>query len=378
MDFGFSEEQRTIGELAREILAAEAGHDRTKQVEAEPGWFDRELWAKLAESNLLGIAVPEAHGGMGYGFSELCTLLTEAGRQAPPIPALATLVLGALPLVEFGSNAQRAALLPGVARGETILSAALVDADSTDVAAPATRARDEGDGFVLDGVKHCVPWAQHADRILVPATTDSGVRVFLVDPRTDRVDLKLDATSTGEPSAELVLAGVRVGRDAMLGGSECDGAAVAAWLEERALVAIAALQVGVSDRSIEITAGYAREREQFGVPIGSFQAVQHRAADAFIDLEAMRWTMWHAAWRISQGLPATRQAWIAKFWAADAGARIANAALHLHGGLGSDVDYPIQRYFLWSKSLELCLGGATPQLARLGRDMARTGPQEPS
>jgi alkylation response protein AidB-like acyl-CoA dehydrogenase len=115
---------------------------------------------------------------------------------------------------------------------------------------------------------------------------------------------------------------------------------------------------------------------QFGVPIGSFQAVQHRCADAFIDVDALRWCTWRAAWRLAEGLPAAREAAVAKFWAAEAGARVANAALHLHGGLGADVDYPIQRYFLWSRALELELGGAEPQLAWLGKDMARTGPED--
>jgi alkylation response protein AidB-like acyl-CoA dehydrogenase len=150
------------------------------------------------------------------------------------------------------------------------------------------------------------------------------------------------------------------------------------WLHERALVASAVLQAGVSERALRMTADYVRERVQFGVPIGSFQAVQHRCADGFIDLEALRWSAWRAAWRLAEGLPAAREAAVAKFWAADAGSRIANAALHLHGGLGADVDYPIHRYFLRSKALELCLGGAAPQLAWLGSELARSGPKEPS
>jgi alkylation response protein AidB-like acyl-CoA dehydrogenase len=132
----------------------------------------------------------------------------------------------------------------------------------------------------------------------------------------------------------------------------------------------------VSERALEITSGYVREREQFGVPIGSFQAVQHRSADGFIDLAAMRWTTWRAAWKLSEGLPAERETAVAKFWAADGGSRIANSAQHLHGGIGVDLDYPIHRYFVWSKALELTLGGATAHLVRLGRDMAQSGPQE--
>ena len=375
MDFHFSEEQNAIRELAREILEREATHERIVQAETSAGWMDEALWKILAEANLLGVAIPEAHGGMGFGFTELCLLLEEVGRATAPLPALATLT-AALPLAEFGSEAQQAVWLPKVAAGEAILTAALEDAESGDAAAPATRAsaRAEGDGFVLDGQRRRVAFAASAAAVLVPATALDGTAIFLVDPRSDGVRLEPRVTSTGEPLFEMTLAGVCVPAEARLGGSDTDGAAAARWLEERTLVALAALQVGVAARALEITADYAREREQFGVPIGSFQAVQHRCADAFIDVEALRWTLWRAAWRLAEGLPASREAWVAKFWAADAGARVAAATIHLHGGLGSDVDYPIHRHFLWSKALELCLGGAGPQLARLGRDMARTGP----
>jgi hypothetical protein len=304
---------------------------------------------------------------------ELCVLLEELGRRVAPVPALETLVLGALPLAAFGSEAQRAHWLPKIAAGEAILSAALVDAESSDVAAPATRAHRDGDAWMLAGAKRVVPWAERADAVLVPAATPEGGAGFLVDPRAPGVELAAHVTSSGQPLYDLTLAGVRVPDGDRLGPGS-DGAELGPWLEERALVAVAALQTGVSARAIEITSDYAREREQFGVPIGSFQAVQHRAADAFIDLQALRWTTWRAAWRLAEGIPAAREARVAKFWAADAGSRIANASIHLHGGLGSDVDYPIARYFLWSKALELSLGGANRQLARLGRDLARTGP----
>jgi alkylation response protein AidB-like acyl-CoA dehydrogenase len=141
-------------------------------------------------------------------------------------------------------------------------------------------------------------------------------------------------------------------------------------------VALAALQSGVSERALEITTAYVKEREQFGGPLGALPAVQHRCANAYIDLEAMRWVMWSAAWKLTAERPASRDAMIAKFWAADAGSRIATATQHLHGGMGVDLDYPIHRYFLWTKTLELALGAATPQLVKLGRDMARSGPQE--
>ena len=154
------------------------------------------------------------------------------------------------------------------------------------------------------------------------------------------------------------------------------GEAIHQWIHQRMLVGIAATQVGVSERALEITTAFLKEREQFGAPLGALPVVQHRCADCYIALDSMRWVMWMAAWKLAEGRSARRDAWVAKFWAADAGARIGTATQHLHGGMGVDLDYPIHRYFLWSKSLELALGAATPMLVRLGRDMARVGPQE--
>lgn len=376
MDFAFREEQGSVRELARTILEKEVDAARLRAAEADPDGIDGALWARLAEANLLGLALPEEHGGLGFGFLELCAFLEEVGRALAPAPVVPALVLGALPIAAFGTQAQRARWLPEIAAGRALLSAALQDAGSADPASPASRARPDAGGWLLYGAKREVPHARRAARVLVPATTPGGVAVFLVDPAARGVELAAGRRSSGESLFELRLDGVRLGPDDRLGGAGLDGAAVALWIHERALVALAALQTGVSARALRLTADYVRERVQFGVPIGSFQAVQHRCADAFIDLEALRWCTWRAAWRLAEGLPAAREAAVAKFWAAEAGSRIANAALHLHGGLGSDVDYPIQRYFLRSKALELELGGAAPQLAWLGMDMARTGPEE--
>jgi hypothetical protein len=376
MNFAFTEEQEAIRTLAGEILAAEMTAERIKAAEREADWCDAALWRKLAEANLLGVAIPERFGGMGMGFLELCVLLHEVGRSVAPGPWLGTLILGALPLAEFGSEAQKAAWLPRVAAGTAKLAAAPLDAGSGEGAPPATRARTEQGGIVLDGAKHAVAGAGCADLLLVPASDERGVGIYLVDATARGVALTACVTSTGEPLFDVVLTGVRVSEEARLGGAAADGASMLRWLAPRALTAIAALQAGVSDSALRITAGYVKERVQFGVPIGSFQAVQHREADAFIDLEAMRWTLWQAAWRVAEGLPAERAAAVATFWAAEGGSRIANASLHLHGGLGSDVDYPIHRHFLWSKALELHGGGASGTLARLGADLSRTGPGE--
>ena len=364
MDFHFSEEQTTLRELAREIFEKELSPERLKEVEAEGDWFDRELWAKLAEANLLGLAVPEALGGMGMGFLELCVLLQELGRVVAPLPALPALVYGGLAIARFGSDAQQQRWLAPLASGEVVLTGAF---EPGEVAA----AQRSGEGWRLDGVFRNVPAVHLAKRILLPAGTPEGEAVFLVDPEAKGVSLVRQSTSRKEPVFEVSLAGVGASDDDVLREE-----GITAWISERACVALAALQSGVSERALEITTAYVKEREQFGAPLGALPAVQHRCANAYIDLDAMRWVMWSAAWKLATERPASRDALIAKFWAADAGSRIATATQHLHGGMGVDLDYPIHRYFLWTKTLELALGAATPQLVELGRDMARSGPQE--
>jgi alkylation response protein AidB-like acyl-CoA dehydrogenase len=374
MDFSFGEEHGLVRDLAREILGREAAPEKLKPLGARGDEHAPELWAQLAAANLLGIAVPEAQGGMGLGLLELCALLHEVGRAVAPVPVLPALAQAGLAIARAGTPAQRERWLGALARGEAILGAAISDAGSADPAAPATRARREGGRFVLDGEKRGVQAAGVAQALLVPAATDAGPRVFLVDPRAPGATLERRLLSGRRPLYGLKLAGAPVLE--LLGEESADASELLRWLHDVSLVAIAATQTGVSERALEITAAYVKQRVQFGAPIGSFPAVQHRCADAWIDLEALRWTTWRAAWKLSQGLDAHREALVAKFWAAEAGSRIATATQHLHGGMGVDLDYPIHRYFLWSKALELEQGGAAPQLVRLGRELARTGPQE--
>jgi hypothetical protein len=368
MDFGFSEEQEAIRELAQRIVGEHATHERLKVVEREADWFDRELWAKLAEARLLGIAIPEAHGGGGLGLIELCLLLEAVGHAAAPVPVWPTLVLGALPVAAFGSRAQREALLPSVAAGDAVLTAALVEPGSEDPHQASTTARRDGGRWRLDGAKTAVPAAHLATRILVPARTGPGrVGLFLVDPDHSGVERARQDTTSGEPQFHVSFAGAS---GEPLGDPEA-GDALVTWLVERALVGLCAVQAGVVEAALRTTARYTATREQFGKPIATFQAVAQRAADAYIDVEAIRWTMWQAAWRLAADLPAADEVAVAKFWAADGGHRVTYAAQHLHGGIGLDLDYPVHRYFVWSKQIELALGGATPQLVRLGNALAR-------
>ncbi len=370
MDFAFTAEQDALRELAQKIIGDHATHERLKVVERDPDWFDRDLWSALAKANLLGVALPEDVGGSGLGLIELCLLLEQVGACVAPVPAWATLVLGALPIVRFGSEAQRRQWLPGVASGETILTAGLVELPGEEPAAPALRAVKDGAGWRLDGAKDCVPAAHLAARVLVPARTGDGtVGVFLVDPRATGVASDRQLATNKEPQWRLELAGVKVAPDDVL-GDPTGGRAIVDWLVERALVGLCAMELGVAERALRITAQYTTGRKQFDRPIATFQAVQQRCADAWIDVESIRLLLWQAAWRLEEGRPATEEIAAAKFWAAEGGHRVVYTAQHLHGGIGVDVDYPIHRYYLWSKAIELTLGSGARQLARLGEAIA--------
>jgi hypothetical protein len=364
MDFAFTEEQEALRELARKILTDRLTHERLKEVEKGPDWFDRTAWAALATASLLGVALPVDVGGSGLGLVELCLLLEEVGRAVAPVPVWPSLVLGGLPLAEYGTPAQRARWLPGVAGGETILTAALVETDADDPAAPATVAVRDAGGWRLSGAKTCVPAAHLAARVLLPARTEGGVGVFLLDPRAAGTELERQVTTAGAPQFRLALDGARVSDEDVV-GDPAGGAAIVEWLVDRARAGLCAMQAGVAARALEMTAQYTSTREQFDKPIATFQAVAQRAADAYIDVEAMRWTTWQAISRLAAGHPAAEETAIAKFWAADGGHRVTYAAQHLHGGIGLDLDYPVHRYYLWAKEIELTLGSATRQLVRL-------------
>jgi len=369
MDFAFNEEQQDLQGLARQILEAEVTPERLKEVEAGEDNFDRELWSKLADAGLLGIAVPEAQGGGGYGLLEAAIVLEQIGRTVAPVPYLSTVVLGALPIARFGSDQLRDQLLPGVAAGDRLLTAALVEVGA-DPRQPLTRARRDGDRWVLDGEKICVPDGLLADHALVPATTDDGqVVVAVVALDAAGVSRERQRTTSGHPEALLRLDGVQVDAGCVLGGAD-QGAEVLDWTVERATAALCAVAIGVCEEAVRMTAEYTKTREQFDRPIATFQAVGQRAADAYIDTEAVRLTAWQALWRLAEDLPAAAEVAVAKFWAAEGGQRVVHAAQHLHGGMGVDRDYPLHRYFLLAKQLELTLGGTTPQLLTLGRILA--------
>jgi len=366
MDFSYSDEQQAAIELARQILsdACTPNHLRALELSGMPR-FDRALWSKLGESGLLAAALPEEQGGAGLGFLTLAGIIEQVGRTAAPVPLFETAVLGALPIARFGSPAQKEKWLPRAATGEIVLTAALVE-PHREPTAPDTRAEKDGSGSRLSGRKLCVPAGTIADLLLVPAAIDGGVGVFLVESGAAGVKQTALATTSLQPESLLDLDGAR----GELLGTAAQGREIVEWIVLRATAALCALATGVCSEALRLTAEYTKTRKQFDQPIATFQAVAQRAADAFIDTEGVRLTALQAAWRIDAGLPAEAAVAAAKYWAAQGGSRVVRAAQHLHGGVGVDREYPLHRYYVYARQLELTLGGATQQLRALGRLIA--------
>lgn len=368
MDFTFSEAQQAVADAAEAVFAGIADPERVAEVEATDDRVDRPLWDALAAGDLLGLAVPPGLGGAGLGLTELCLLLEVQGRHVAPVPLWATLVLGALPIARFGDEEVQRRWLPEVASGRCFLSAALTA--TANGGEPAVSATAAGPGWQLDGTEMAVPQAHLASRVVVPARAEGGgVVLALVDPQADGARLEMAATTNRELHPHLHLDRYQVPAEDVLAAPQRAVAALD-WLLEAAATGLCALQVGVAEAAVRRTADYLNERVQFERPLASFQATKLRVADAAIDLEAMRVTLWQAAWRLDTGRPATAEVAIAKWQAAERGQRVVHATQHLHGGVGADVGYPIHRYFLWGKQIELLLGGPTVQLARLGRLIA--------
>jgi 3-oxocholest-4-en-26-oyl-CoA dehydrogenase beta subunit len=367
MDFTRTTGQDDLAGLTRQILADHVTSERLRECDDSDTRFDRALWAELARAGVLAAALPEPVGGSGLGFLEQCSVLIEIGRTIAPVPYLSSIALGAAAIAEFGTPAQQSAWAAPAGQGEIVVAVALAEDESDDLLAPATHASEIDGGWQLTGVKTDVLAGAEADLLLVPARTRSGVGVFLVVPADPGVSVQPQRVTGGDGTAQVALTSAFVPADRLLGSP---GTQVAAWLTARATVGLCALQLGVTEQALELTAAYARSREQFGKPIGSFQAVSQRLGDGYIDVEAIRLTLWQAAWRVAEGLPADTEIATAKFWAADGGHRVAHTAVHVHGGVGIDMDGDVHRYFTAAKHNEFALGGATAQLRRIGAALA--------
>jgi 3-oxocholest-4-en-26-oyl-CoA dehydrogenase beta subunit len=363
MDFTTTEAAQDLGGLVDTIVDSVCTPEHQRELDGLDQRFDRKLWSKLVDSDILTSASASALGGDNFGALEQVAILVALGHQLAAVPYLESVMLGAGALARFGSDELQQGWGTPAVNGEKILTVAL-DGEMGEGPVQATRSDD---GYRLTGTRTQVGFGPVADAFLVPAETDSGTAIFLVAADDPGVKVTPLATTGLGSTAHLALDGTQVD-----GGRQVGGAEVAAWLGTLATLGRTAYQLGVLDRGLQLTAEYAREREQFDRPIGSFQAVAQRLADGYIDVKGLRLTLTQAAWKVSEDIPAEIDVASAAFWAADAGHRVAHTIVHVHGGVGVDRDHPVHRYFLAAKETEFALGGATGQLRRIGRELAET------
>jgi len=363
MDFTKTEAAQDLSGLVGTIVDSVCTPQHQRLLDDLDQRFDKELWRRLIDADILSTAAPESLGGGGFGTLEQTAILAALGRQLAAVPYLESVVLAAGTLARFGSaDLQQQWAAPAVA-GTKIVTVAL----DGELGQGPVQATASGDGFRLTGTRIQVPFGPVADAFLVPAETDSGTKLFLVTAGDPEVTITPQLTTGKNSAGELDLSGVEVSGDRVVG----DGEALA-WLVTQKTLGYSAFQLGVLERALELTAEYARTREQFDRPIGSFQAVSARLADDYIDIKGLRLTIDQASWRLSEDLTADVEVATAAFWAAEAGHRVAHTTVHVHGGVGIDTDHQVHRYFITAKQIEFTLGGATAQLRLIGRDLADT------
>ena len=359
MDFAFSPEAYEAAALAATILRDATTPERLRAAEADGDRWDGDLWRSLADAGLLALSIPEAHGGADLGLVEACRVVVEAGRAVAPVPiathlAVAHLLGDVLPVgvVSYW--------LPRAARGEALLSAAVAEDHAWLPAQPTCTAEREGDGWRLRGTKTLMDAGMRADAFFVTASSSQGPVVVLVRPDDEGVVREPQRTSDGSVHARATL-DVRVPID-RLGG----GPGAVRRLHELLTLTGVAHQLGVTQGALALTAEHARTREQFGRPIGTFQAVGQRLADAYIQTLGQELTLWQAAWLLGEGREATEELASAALWAADAGHVVAHTTVHVHGGVGIDLDGTAHRYFTAAKRWEFTHGAGTQHARTLG------------
>ncbi|WPO72585.1 acyl-CoA dehydrogenase family protein [Streptomyces sp. KN37] len=368
MDFTFTEEQQAVVETAKALIA-DVVPDGVPSPALTPGAvaedFDRALWSRLADADLLGLLVGTEHDGVGLDAIALCLVLRESAKVLARVPLLENSA-AVWAVQTYGGDDVKQRVLPRAVRGELVLTVAATGRTGHDPAELAVTARRDDGAWLLDGLHTAVPWAQNADLVVIPTHTPDGRTILALVPRDhDGLTLAEQYSTSGERLAELRLEGVRVAASDVI---EADGA----WdrLRDLLTTGACALALGLGEGVLRMTAEYTGRREQFGHPVATFQAVAVQAADRYIDLRAMEVTLWQAAWRVSTGadgaLPTTADVSVAKIWASDGVRRVVQTAQHLHGGFGADTDYPLHRYHAWAKQLELSLGPAAAHEETLG------------
>jgi len=362
MDFSFTEEQDMLRMSARDFLAKECPKSKVREMDKDERGYDPQIWHRMAELGWMGLVFPEEYGGMGAGFMDLVILMEEMGRNILPSPFFSTVALCALPLLEYGSSEQKAKFLPQVAKGEAIWAFGLAESSGRyEASEVGLRAVLKGTDYVLEGHKLFVTDAHVADYILVVGRTrqgerpEDGITLFAVDARGPSVKMESIPTIGGDRQFKVSFDGVRVPEDSIL-GTIGKGWGIADFMLQRAAVLKCAEISGACQAVLDMTTSYAKERIQFDRPIGSFQAIQHKLADMLIDVEAVQYLVYQAAWGINVGSPSPWQISVAKAKANEAYQRICIEAVAAHGAIGYTMDHDLGLYYRRVKAAQFAAG----------------------
>ena len=362
MDFSFTEEQDMLRVSARNFLAKECPKARVRELDKDERGYDPQVWHRMAELGWMGLVFPEEYGGMAASFMDLVILMEEMGRNILPGPFFSTIALCALPLLEYGSSDQKARFLPRIATGESAWAFALAESSGKHKASEVTlRAVSSGEEYLLEGHKIFVADAHVADYILVAARSgdgerpEDGVTLFMVDARGPNVRMEPIPTIGGDRQFKVTFDGVAVPEDNIL-GKVGEGWDTVDFIFQRAAVLKSAEMSGACQAVLDMTSGYAKERIQFDRPIGSFQAIQHKLADMLIEVEAVQYLLYQAAWGISVGSPSPWHISAAKAKANEAYQLICIEAIAAHGAIGYTMDHDVGLYYRRVKAAQFTAG----------------------
>ena len=362
MEFSFTQDQKLIRDAVRDLLNKECPSDLVREMEQDEKGYPPELWHKIAELGWLGLIYPEKYGGSDGNFMELTVFLEEMGRYLAPIPFLPTVILGGMSILYGGTELQKQEFLPKIANGELVLSMAFTEPEPIyDAAGINLQAIQEGKHFLIEGTKIFVPYAHMADYMICATRTktskkkENGITLFLVDGKDPKLSLTSLETIARDKQYEVVFDRVEVTNRSIIGKSN-KGWEVLKKVFEQAAIAQCALMVGGAERVLEMTVAYAKNRVQFGRPIGSFQAIQHRCANMVTDLDGAKFATYEAAWKFDQGIQCTFEVSVAKAWVSQAYRRICANGHQIFGGLGLIKDQDMELYTRRAKAAEFFLG----------------------
>ena len=358
MDYKLNEQQEMLKKTARDFLNTECSKKLVKRMKLDERGYPQELWHKMAELGWMGLVFPEKYGGTGGSFLDLAVLLEEMGRACLPSPFFATVILAGMVILEMGSETQKHELLPKIAEGKLIVTLAWTEAGTGYYPDKETaRAVVDGSNYAISGTKLFVPYAHVADYIICVARTANGVTLFLVDSKSRGINYTLLKTIDGDKQFEVVFDNVKVSKKDILGKEGQRNIQLREVLQEAA-VAKCIEMVGGAQQVLEMTVDYVKNRKQFGLPVGAFQAVQHHCANMLIDVNGAKFITYKVAWMISRGISCRKEVAMAKAWVSEAYRRVTALGHQIIAGAAFIEEHDLPLYFRRAKASEVAFGDA--------------------